>query len=533
MGQLRRLTFLCGLLVCTLLTGRVSGLPRGPITVLQVEAPDVYGRFAPVDFGRLREVVADGPLAGLRVVADSVTSTDGRDEGWHARRVAETLAGTDAVGGLSVSSLRVMNSNDFLTRVLRPTQRSGRAGPPARLPGRPAVVNASFSGSSGWDGMDHELIRRADQVVWRDGTIMVAGAVTSASGPFAGATLVWGARNAIAVRGAAQESVFEPHVRLPGRRYADVWDDETASLATARVSSTAARLIEAARGGGRVRLTRPAAVRAALLASADRRAGEASGAVTWSPQTANGLHAGWGAGRLDASGASDLFAQPVTQPVPLLTLGTRGDAVGSPVGSSGGGRTGWLRPAGVGRDRGLALLQVRPQARATAGGWAVPFRLERPAGELAASLAWEVNPLRGPAGLGALRLELFGLTLTPAGTMTLSGPPLRWITTAGENVALLTLEAVPAGDYAWVVYNESRVAVSPVLAWSSRPPLSQPPDPTLATVPPSAGSPLLADPPPPGSPTAGTAVVPEPGGYFAAWLVGAAVLLPRRSRPSI
>lgn len=516
MPNWRWLTLLSGLAVSLAITTNASGIPRGTLTVLQVEAPDAYGRFAPVDFGQGREVRADGALAGLRVTADSVTSTDGRDAGSHARQVAEALAGVEAIGGASVAHLRVMNSGDFLSRVLRPVQRSGRAMSPARLPGRPQVVNASFSGSSGWDGLDQDLLRRADQVVFRDGTVLVAGAVTAPNGPFAGANLVWGGRNVLAVRGTASDSVFAPPGRLPGRRYPDLWEDATASLAAARVSSAVARLLDAARRTGVPRLSRPSAMRAILMASADRSSvpaaastgvtGGVAMAGTWRAQQANGLDPLWGAGRLDPDAAERVLRSPLTAPT-AVTSGNRA----SP---SGG-----LRPRTWGAETGLATPAVK--ARGTV---AVPFRLAESVAGLAAALAWELNPSRAGPALATLRLELFGVTLAPGGTASLHGAPLAWVSTAGENVALLSFGSLPAGDYAWVLRNESRAAVQPVLAWMNllSPPVTLDLPPTLPPVPPNAGATM--------PPTAGLSPVPEPGaGLLAVLAGGVALVRPRRS----
>lgn len=500
-----RFLTLASVTVGTLFSSVGLGQPfvRGPLVMLQVEAPDEFGRFAPVDFGRARQTTANGSLDGLRVFADSATSTDGRDAGTHARQVAEAMVGISSVGGPSVSSLRVMTSADFLSRFLRPTTRNGRITPPARLPGRPQVVNASFSGSTGWNSVDADLLRRADFVIARDRTVMVAGAVTAGSGSFAGASLVWAARNVIAVRGNAPESVFSPDPRTPGRSYPDLWSEGTASLATARVSSAAAWLMDLASQSPRRDLARPTVVRAALLATANRQATPATGDRAWQGTHPTGLDPLWGAGQLDADAAARLLQSPPHTAAPLRSAGRRAPAT--------------LRSTLTAADEGLALLTVGGRASI-----ATLFTLTQPARQLTAALTWDATPTT-PGG--NLRLELHPVNLTPKGQYSLTGEPLVVQGGAGDNVRLLTANLdLDPGTYAWVVRNEGRTPARPALAWTTGLPISVPESlaaQTVGTGPGVAGLPLAT----------GTTSIPEPAATLIALPAATLLVLgPRRHR---
>lgn len=492
----------------------ISPLPASAatLTVLQIEAPEASGKFTPVAFSNARQVVVPvgvDPFGGLRFSSDSGTLT--LEPGGHAAQVGAAIYGSAAVGRPAVSSVRLMTSGDFLGRQLTP------AGPrpntvliaPARLPGGAKLVNASFTGSTGFQGFDADLLRRTDVLVARDRVTVVAGAVTSTSGVNTGqsgaASLLWGARNVIAVRGSSAESVFEPAKATVGRRFADVWGDGTASVATGGVTSMAAALWSEAMTRKRSEIARPAGIRALLMAGADRSP-KPAGAPAWQRELLNGLDQDLGAGRVDYTTSRSLLATPK-----LAFSSPRGSTLRGPF-------------AGVSRPRAVTALSRGVAALTTSARQTLAslFRLDAPATGVTATLAWDTS-LRSGSALDLL-LELRPVTLTDRGDATL-GTPLASLDADGDNLRhLVSGLTFPAGLYAWTVTNQSAERTDAVLAFRF----------DTGTAPASVAS-LTTSPPGPvtapglvSAPIVSTTVVPEPAA--ATLLLAAAPLWCRRRR---
>jgi hypothetical protein len=475
-----------------------ASLAQAGIVVLQVEAPEVdTGLYSPVDFLQKRTAPGGDLFPNQRFVAVSGVTTTGVDQGGHARSVGLAFYGPTSAGALSVSEVYVMTSGDFLGKTLLPTRR-GRFLPVARLPGRPAVVNASFSGSLGGDNLDAELLRRADLLASRDSVVLVAGAVTSTTGAFQGARLLWGGRNVIAVRGDSPESVFDPSAIQTGRTHADLWDSGTASIATGRVSSVAAAMVDEARTARRAESAKPHAVRAALLVSADRSARTNSGEA-WTAEQPNGLSTALGAGKLDGSAALELARAGAVR----FVRGIR---------TSRSGELSMRRAVRPGQSASAIAIADRSLSHLTVGGRGVVtslFRLDSAQQGVAAALTWATAP---SGATGDLRLELRTVSLTPRGDAVFGGVPLLSIDAQSSNVRFLTSElSFDPGLYAWLVRNDTGSAARPALAWQFEPFAA---DSALRPGLPSAPRDL----PPP-------APIPEPGSLLG--VAGFAVLLRR------
>jgi len=490
-----------------------TAFARGGLIVLQVEAAEAgTGRYAPLDFAGSSTALGAGGFAGKRFFALSGTASSGADRGVHAADVAAAFYGPDSPGQSAVSDVYVISSSDFLSRVLLPTRR-GRNLPPAKLPGRATVVNASFAGSTRSRTLDGRLLRGADILVSRDAATLVAGAVTSPTGAFSDASLIWGARNVIAVRGDAVESVFNPSMSGVGRAHADLWDSGTASIATARTSSAAAAIIADAQLRNRPELARPPAVRAALLASADRQTKTVSGQA-WVPEIPSGLNTTLGAGKLDASAALALSR----------SVGTRYARVTGWGIARGGTLRRYLAGAQTSADVAVAPKSIGVISVGSRGILATVFRLTETARGAVAALTWDTATRNG--AVGDFRLELRTVTLTPKGDAVLSESALAFSDAPSDNVRLLSSDAsFDPGLYAWVVRNETSTSARPSLAWTfDTLPLIVPPIPSIPSTP--------RDLPPPGADVGGSppTTIPEPSALFA--LLVPAVLIRRRTRPA-
>lgn len=494
------------------------------LIVMQVEATDSEGRYSPVDFGgsSVRGPSDGGAFGGVGFATLSGLRVNGQDTSEHARLVGEAFYGAASPGAGAVSEVWLLTSSDLLGKHLRPTPRRAgmRLPAPVAFPGRPRVVNASFAGSSGWTSLDADLLKRADVLVSRDGTFMAAGAVSGRTGSFQGATLIWAGKNVLAVRGDSRESTFDPSGNEVGKRYAEIWGDGTASIATGRVSGMAAALISEATAEGKPRATRPAAVRAMLMAGADRSAvAKESGSPAWRAEQANGLDTDLGAGLADMDGARQVLdgtalrgvrmagtarARTIAGPwyLDAVPPRKRGSVVQAISGADGAGSVGLT-----------SVLTVRPGQT-----WGGLFRLEGDATNLSAALTWDTLARNG--AVGDLRLELRGVTLTPRGDALLSGTSLLSVHAPGDNVRFAALDAaIPAGLYAWTIVNPGRETLTPVLAFRFG-----------VAAAPSAIASSMATMKETGTvaPIAGSTVVPEPA--HLASLLAAAPLLARRRR---
>lgn len=483
------------------------------LIVLQVEAPELNtGLYAPLNFTRKPTTTGTDTFTGKRFFALSGTTTTGIDRGVHAADVGNAFYGASAPGSSAISDIYVQTSSDFLSRVLLPTRR-GRFLPPTRIPGRAKIVNASFSGSTGRLDTDARLLRAADILVSRDSAVLVAGAVTSSTGAFENATLIWGARNVLAVRGDAIESIFQPSASTPGRAHADLWDYGTASVATANVSSIVAAVISDADSRNNKFAATPPAVRATLMTSA-RRVDITTSGQRWSANLANGLNATMGAGRASLSDALEL-----SRAAPVRTNSVSGWSA-----TRGGTLRRLLRPdqpettLPVARSS-LSSLRLAPRAVI-----ALAFRLTESLRGVAAALAWDTSTSNG--AIGDLRLELRTITLTPKGDAILAEQPLLFSDAPSENIRFLTADQTFApGLYAWVIRNESSQSARPALSWTFGASFPEPPQSFLPANP--------QDLPPPSflpSSHFGGSSIPEP-----TTLAAVSVLVPllsRRRRPS-
>jgi hypothetical protein len=472
-----------------------SATASAGVTLLQVEAPDNVGRFAPVSFAA-KSSAADVAYPGIRFFADSQVSTDGKDLSGHASQVGRTIFGDGAAGRSAVSSVRVMTSGDFLSRQLRPSPVAS----PRRLPGSPKFINASFAGSTGSLALDGELLRRLDILAARDGVFVAAGAVTSLGGNDR-VPLMWAAQNVVAVRGASGDSVFNPGLPVPGRNYPDLWTDNTASVATASVTSAALSLSQRATQLRTRDGARPVVLRSLLLAGAERSA-VLQGQGGWRRELSIGLDADLGAGKLSL-GASAAILE--SGPVRFASV-SRGNIAGTYRTTDTGRGT-----AVSERSMGFAYLSLRPgQTQAAI------FELTEPITGLSASLAWNTSVRTG--AVGSLKLELHEISLTSRGAAPLDPSPLLSLDVDGGNVRHLTSDQiVPAGLYAWVISNDGGEALTPGFAFRTGVQAAGGAVPTLRGLPGSSFG------------GGGIGSIPEPGSLLGV-VVGVALLVRRPRR---
>lgn len=278
--------------------------------------------------------------------------------GNHATEVALRFYGADAPAP-GVSAVHVYAAHDFLARLGR-----ARYDDAALAPAR--VWNHSWIGGRGLPA--GVVLRQLDREAERRDWVVVAGVSNGRPNE----PLLASAFNVLTVgrsdgghgHGAARvDALYDaertrPHLVAPAK---------TSSVAAATVAGAAAMLIEAARESGRAETSRALAIRAALLAGADRSLPPPADGPAWrgSPavRAANGLDTRFGAGQLDIHAShAILTAAPAADDAPLAD---RGLVWVDGFGREGGPRRDVyrLRPA---RDATLAVALVWP-ARPAAG----------------------------------------------------------------------------------------------------------------------------------------------------------------------
>lgn len=485
-------------IVAGMLGWTVSGA-WGGLTVMQVESPEASGAYAPVSFQESRVVVDGGAgYAGIRFIADSAVSP-GIGAGGHATGVGGRFYGVSSPGYPYVGEVRVLKTDDLLSGYLRPTRRGRVQKAPLVLPGRPKVLNASFAGSTGSLALDADLVRRTDLMAARDGVVMVAGAVTAPSGAFEDAVLIWGGWNVLAVRGSAEESVFDPSQNGVGRAYANVWAAGTASLATGAVSSMATALLGQAAGTGIGKAAKPPLVRALLMAGADR-ATRPDGVEAWRAELPNGLDRDLGAGEASLTNSERILRGG------LLTLkAAKPSKTGQFTGKTNGAAK---SDAGV----GSVLIQGRQAAVSC-------FEVEDANSGLTATLTWDTSIKTGEAG--DMRLELREVLPGGAGGKWVTGDLIASVDADADNIRHMVLPTgLEPGTYAWVIRNESKISLQAGFAFQMEAPTRA----VALNVPQGLPPAAFLSPP-----TLPVPTIPEPSGTLVTTFFAGRLLLRRRS----
>lgn len=424
--------------------------------VAQVEATDPSGHYSPVDFNGGKSVLelstAAGAFGGIKFYSDSGVAATGTDISGHAVEVAAAFYGANSTARPFVSDVHLLTSDDFLNKYLRPVKR-GFLKLPAKLPGSPKVLNASFAGSAGSDNVDGQYLGRADYMSTRDGLLMVAGAVSDTTGTFMGATLIWGARNALAVRGSAAESVFDPSANGTGRQYADLWSDNTASVATGQVSGMAVTLMGEALAAKRPNAAKPQAIRAALQAGADRSQ-TIPGVAGWQRQNANGLDTDLGAGKASLTASQNILHAPAARFVAVS-----GSTIKGPYALAADSSTKKSTKIIPSPTAGLSdVFTVKPRQE-----WGMLFQVPETVTGLTAALDW--NTVLNTGAVGNLQLSLCAVTITSKGVAQLDVPMMS-VFSDFDNVRFLAYDGtLSAGTYAWSIKNVGTQTLSPAFAF--------------------------------------------------------------------
>jgi len=259
---------------------------------------------APLGTGEYRVDTTDPQLTGKTY---SFPSGGNTGASWHATTVGKYLFGTQSLAprvGATVDGSTIANyeANNWLG--------SGflRTGNTAALPAVETrkLVSQSWVGSAGSTATDTEILDRADYAVQRDGTIATYG-LNNGSGT-AIPNLMASTYNGIVVGlSDGNHSRGTTTVNGAGRQKPDIVSPAVyTSWATPTVSSAAALLVQTATGGlanGR----QPQALKALLMAGADKAGPNLPNTWSWSHSSSQPLDSVYGAGQLNIENAYDIL----------------------------------------------------------------------------------------------------------------------------------------------------------------------------------------------------------------------------------
>ena len=328
----------------------------GGVVVQQVEAytdvadPNNPTRYAPLEFAGATTVTSGSyPGVTFHADADSPLATTTSS---HANVVATLAYGPqNSPAARFVSDVYATPADLYIGRDLNVRYDSANQaflGPgvgdaPLSFAAGAQVVNNSYVGDFQDAGGNLDAVRRVDFMVARSGVVFTAAAVTGASStngvPDTDA-LVWGAYNALAVRG---RQSFNPGTS-PGKAHADLSvlnadaSPTEASFGTAIVGGVAAAVVGQATAAGLPDATRGPVVRGLLMAGAAKTA--------YNPTTANHLDVYNGAGQPNYDASLGILQGGQRAVSAVTTTGTTGSAAGTPSAAQQGFAAGTVAAAG-------------------------------------------------------------------------------------------------------------------------------------------------------------------------------------------
>ena len=337
-----------GLIAIPVLLGALSA--DAGIIVQQVEAFEnqpTDTHYAPIDFGGATTATDPG-YAGITFHAQGST-TDTLSA--HAHDVSARFYGPATVAAPYVSDVYSNTADNFTNDLnTQPTLDIAQVLPNGFGNGI-KVSNHSYVGDFGDNTTDENAIRRIDYIVNAEDVVMVAGAVTDTSGVFANQNIVWTSRNALSVRGNNSGTPFNVSLTGPGKRRADLWQDEFASYATGRVSGYATALIGQAQSAGQTDATHNQVVRSLLMTGADKISANGSGGtIAYDPTLPNHLSVTSGAGKANYAASLALLQSGERTAQTVSGGAVTGPATAAPLG--------WTYGTVAANGRSVVLLQV-------------------------------------------------------------------------------------------------------------------------------------------------------------------------------
>ncbi len=394
-------------------------------------------QYAPVEFAGSSSTT----VGGVTYHAMSGTSNTYSS---HANTVANRLIG-NAGGNSVVDTVYTQYAGDYLadkggSYVAGGTSGYGLIPLPAATGNDVRVINHSYIAAA---GLEHSLrvLRTLEYVTSRDDLVFTSGAVTDSQ-----ASLMWGQRNGIAVRGTQG---FAPDTTSAWniRKHADVWapTTEQASFSAPSVAGIAAQLIHRADTSGQTNGARHEVIKSILMTGADKTATDAY-FTSWTRDLPNNLDIHDGAGRVSATNSYSIF-DAGEQGFTALPSTVQGTVISSPAVATSS--SGWGYISSIGELESVALVFHQPQQIT----------------DLTATLAWDVTPrlevvdettyIDGGADMLAnLDLRVYSVNFDGA-TYTLGEAldevGLSSLSTDSNVEHLYFTGVLPAGHYAFVI----------------------------------------------------------------------------------
>jgi hypothetical protein len=339
-----------GFFIAMALSAAIAGSSRAAVVVQQVEASEnsqTNNHYAPVDFGG-SATTGSGSYTGIVFHAQASTLDTLSN---HAIFVANRFYGGGTFAQPYVSSVFDQNAQDFLDGLKAQSAPGVAQLLPTGYGNGIKVSNHSYVGDFADAAGNENAVRRIDYNTNAEDVVLVDGAVTSI--PNSGGTfnLPWASRNGLAVRGNSTSSPFAPASTGPGKRRADLWQDEEASFSTGRASGYATGLVGQASTALQTDATHNQVIRSLLMTGADKISADgAGGTMAYDPTLPNHLSVGSGAGKANYSSSLALL-QAGERTAQTLT----GNVVAGPATTAA---SGWTYATAPANGASAIILQI-------------------------------------------------------------------------------------------------------------------------------------------------------------------------------
>jgi hypothetical protein len=323
---------------------------RAAVIVQQVEAFEnspTNTHYAPVEFGGSSTATSPS-FPGVIFHAQANTADTVSN---HAITVASRFYGASTVAQPYATNVFNNSATNFLNGL------NAQSGPgalqlaPSGYGNGIKVSNHSYVATFGDAATDENVVRRIDYITNNEDVVLVAAAANAVSGTLSGQNLPWASHDGLAVRGNSTITPFVPPATGPGKRRADVWQDEEASYATGRVSGYATGLIGQAATALQSDAMHNQVVRSLLMTGADKISADgAGGTMAFDPTLPNHLSVGSGAGKANYASSCALL-QAGERTAQTLT----GNVVG---GAATAASAGWTYATVPANGASVVILQI-------------------------------------------------------------------------------------------------------------------------------------------------------------------------------
>lgn len=488
----------------------VGGIASAQVVVQQVEAGIAAGQpaYSPVEFGGNTSVSGGTAYPGITLFAQGPTS--GGTFSVHAQVVANSFFGVGTLGNANINQVYVdaaatygsngfANATPFYTNTLRMAFNNtntafGNVSVPTMVAPVPnpignnirvsnhsyviqyaptASTNATYNSEQNFLA-NSQAIRRADFLIDRDNVVWVGGAVTGAQfvGGDGTTTMAWQPRNAIAVRGDAAQTPFNPALGRPGRQHADVWGPNLASFTAGDVSGAAAALIRQSQLANNTAMGDARVIKSVIMTGANKTIQPTTfnfSGGAWQPTTQNNLDPNGGSGRFDYNASLAILTSPQRTLTTSTTATTGGViAVGStPTNDASGWALGSIASGGarvvlVNFTSGVSYVSSTLNWNVTSGTTSGGANIDtNDAALIFPDLALELRPV-GWNGtqytLGAAIANATGRRLSSDATGTTNDNVEHIFNTAGT---------LSPGTYALVVRGDTTRSVNAALSYTT------------------------------------------------------------------